>query len=95
MFELSDIDVSLLNGLIYGYKQNKESLDNYKKICDEENKKIKEIMYNNSARVAMLSGSGPSVFGIFNDRLDAENAQNFLTKEGIKSYLCNPITNTY
>ena len=52
-------------------------------------------MYNNSAKVAMLSGSGPSVFGVFNDKFDAENAKEFLAKEGIKSYLCNPISKTY
>ena len=32
-----------LDGMINSYAQNKESLDNYKKICDEENNWIKEM----------------------------------------------------
>ena len=80
------------------YTQAFEAMYNVFESLYEENekfRKIKEIMYNNSAKVAMLSGSGPSVFGVFNDRFDAENAKEFLAKEGIKSYLCNPISNTY
>ena len=41
-------DLELLNGLIGSYKQNKESLDNYKKIAEEQNSQIKEIMQNNN-----------------------------------------------
>ena len=64
----------------------------------EENakfKKTKDIMYSNSAKIAMLSGSGPSVFGVFYDRFQAKKAQETLSKEGIKSYLCSPINRTY
>lgn len=42
------MDINELDGLINGYKQNKESLDNYKKITDEENAKIKQIMQANN-----------------------------------------------
>lgn len=50
-------DINLLNGLLSGYKQNKESLDNYKKICDEENQQIKDIMKaNNIEKYTSLDG---------------------------------------
>ena len=39
---------ALLDGLLWSYRQNKESLDNYKKITDEQNAKIKEILQNNN-----------------------------------------------
>ena len=62
---------------------------------DETFNKIKRIMYENEAKVAMLSGSGPSIFGVFPDSFYARDAQEALAKEGIESYLCNPINKTY
>ena len=43
MGEIDD-KVDILNGLIHSYKQNKESLENYKKITEEQNTRIKELM---------------------------------------------------
>ena len=57
--------------------------------------KIKEIMYNNEAKVAMISGSGPAVFGVISNRLHAEDAQEELAKHGIESYICLPINMEY
>ena len=62
---------------------------------DSSVSKIKKIMYDNEAKFAMMSGSGPAVFGAFPNSLYAEDAQQALAKEGIKSYICNPINNTY
>ena len=62
---------------------------------DETFKTIKEIMYRNEAKVAMLSGSGPAIFGIFPNSFYAEDAQAELKKQGIESYMCNPINKTY
>jgi len=64
----------------------------------EENetfRKTKEIMLENEAKVAMLSGSGPTIFGLFPNSLFAEEAQEALAKEGIQSFLCHPINKTY
>lgn len=62
---------------------------------DENIKKTKSIMYDYGARVAMICGSGPSVFGVFDDFLYAEDAQEGLLKEGIHSFVCRPINKRY
>lgn len=69
----------------------------FEEIYDENScaKKIKRIMYDNEASFAMLSGSGPAVFGAFSNMLMIEDAQEALAKENIKSYSCHPINNTY
>lgn len=59
-------------------------------------RKIKEILEGAGAVGALMSGSGPSVFGIF-EKIDGEHsaaarvAVEELAKEGIKSYLCEPV----
>ncbi|MBQ9085754.1 MAG: 4-(cytidine 5'-diphospho)-2-C-methyl-D-erythritol kinase [Clostridia bacterium] len=40
---------------------------------------------------AMMSGSGPSVFGIFADRESAEKASELLCCRGYRAYLCTPV----
>ena len=57
--------------------------------------KIKEIMMNNSCKFAMLSGSGPTVYGAFPGRLDAEDAQQELLQNGIDSIISSPINLVY
>lgn len=62
---------------------------------DSTFKEIKRIMYKNEATKAMLSGSGPSIFGVFPNRFYAEDAQAELEKLGITTFLCNPINREY
>lgn len=62
---------------------------------DENIKKIKRIMHEYEASVTMISGSGPSVFGVFPSYLYAEDAQEALKKEGIWSYIATPIELEY
>lgn len=62
---------------------------------NEDFQKIKKIMYEHSAYVAMLTGSGPAIYGIFPNSLYAEDAQAELEREGIKTYICYPINITY
>lgn len=57
--------------------------------------KIKKIMYENEAKFAMLSGSGPTVFGVFPDRIFAEDAQAALAEININSQLSYPINKRY
>lgn len=45
-------------------------------------KQIKQIMADNGARAAMMSGSGPSVFGVFEDVSSAEAACTALREKG-------------
>ena len=48
--------------------------------------KIKEMLTKNGAECAMMSGSGPSVFGIFTNSMDAENARLRLVSEGFQAF---------
>lgn len=57
----------------------------------DEIDKIKEIMTKNGAEYTLMSGSGPSVFGKFNDSLRAEVACESLNKAGFSAYLCHSV----
>lgn len=54
--------------------------------------KLKKIMRSNGAEVALMSGSGPSVFGIFKSLEKAEKANAALEACGAKSKVCRPIS---
>lgn len=50
---------------------------------------IKDIMRKHGAKCACMSGSGPSVFGIFTDKDSAEKCLAQLRKDYPQSYLCS------
>ncbi|MBE6631403.1 MAG: 4-(cytidine 5'-diphospho)-2-C-methyl-D-erythritol kinase [Ruminococcaceae bacterium] len=50
--------------------------------------KIKGIMKNTGAIATLMSGSGPSVFGIFNDKSTALEAQKILSDKEISAFYC-------
>ncbi len=52
---------------------------------------IKVTMYENDALCACMSGSGPTVFGIFNDKEKAEKAVEQLKENFEQVYLCRPV----
>ena len=49
---------------------------------------IKDVMRKNGAVCACMSGSGPSVFGVFEDKDSAEKCLSELKKSYPQSYLC-------
>lgn len=51
----------------------------------------KKILTDSGAILTMMSGSGPSVFGLFEDKSSAENALNKLKAYGADAHLCKPI----
>ena len=51
----------------------------------------KEAMIEAGAAGALMSGSGPSVFGIFYDWDDAERAYNRLLSEGYQTFIAHPV----
>lgn len=53
---------------------------------------MKQIMRNNGAVGACMSGSGPTVFGIFNDKTSAENAARELEKYAKDICVCTPVS---
>jgi len=65
----------------------------FEDIVSEENKDvniIKRILRENGARRAMMSGSGPSVFGVFEAQSEAEQACFVLQEKGYKAFVCHP-----
>jgi len=44
-------------------------------------------MYNNGAIFSMMTGSGSTVFGLFNDELSAEKVKKIFEKDGDRVYL--------
>lgn len=51
---------------------------------------IKLAMREGGAMRSMMSGSGPSVFGIFEDANEAEQALASLQKMGFRAFICHP-----
>ena len=51
---------------------------------------MRELMLQNGAKAAMMSGSGPSVFGVFEDILWAELAREALAECGYFAAVCTP-----
>ena len=52
---------------------------------------IKNIMLSGGALGALMSGSGPSVFGIFSDENSQISAFNVLKNHGINAFLCKTV----
>ena len=52
---------------------------------------LKKAMLENRALAAQMSGSGPSVFGIFADLAEAERAAKALSAMGARAYACELI----
>lgn len=52
---------------------------------------LKDTLYNNGADFAMMSGSGPAVFGIFTDEEKAKNAVQSLKESGYRAYYCETV----
>lgn len=53
-------------------------------------KTIKKMMQQGSVG-ALMSGSGPAVFGLFNDHEKAVKACDFFTRNGYSAFLCKPL----
>lgn len=54
---------------------------------------LKQTMTEQGAIASMMSGSGPSVFGIFSSNADAERACEVLKKQGASAFVCRPCGN--
>lgn len=53
--------------------------------------RIKSLLSENGAVLSMMSGSGPSVFGIFRDEKTANAAADAVRAAGYESELCRPV----
>lgn len=52
---------------------------------------VKDILLSSGAMGAMMSGSGPSVFGIFESDEKAKAAAESLISQGFKAHICRPV----
>ena len=77
-------DLSMLEKGIYNIFED-AILPDHKEASD-----IKRILTENGG-VSMMSGSGPSVFGIFHTRKRAYEASKLLREKGYFSSVCEPI----
>lgn len=53
--------------------------------------KIKDLLLSNGALGALMSGSGPSVFGVFENENDQKRALEALQKEKIQAFSCKSL----
>ena len=53
--------------------------------------KIKDLMLSSGAVGALMSGSGPSVFGVFDNEKSQISAFNVLKSNGINAFLCKTV----
>ena len=56
---------------------------------------IKRIMLENGALSSVMSGSGPSVFGFFENETDARKAATALENVGAEAFVCRTIQNVF
>ena len=73
-------DLAAISGSLYNCFENINAHDS----------KIKDIMKECGASGASLSGSGPSVFGIFDNENAVNRAEKKLKELGYKAYICRP-----
>ena len=60
------------------------------KTCFEA-ESIKNSLLELGATHALMSGSGPSVYGIFNDKASAERAKDTLVSMGVNAYCAETV----
>jgi 4-diphosphocytidyl-2C-methyl-D-erythritol kinase len=78
------------DGSIYVQKEYDGGLYNlFESVSNIDNiAEIKEIMTKNRAESALMSGSGPSVFGIFKNEQEAKEAAKALNSHGFVAHYC-------
>ncbi len=82
---IENMDYSLISSSLY---------NKFESVIAPINKnvqKIKDILIENGAIGALMSGSGPSVFGIFSNEISQKNACDALKNCSINAFLCKTI----
>ena len=65
----------------------------FEEVVPSENKEVaavKRLMREGGAICSMMSGSGPAVFGIFEEQQEAERIAAALQEKGFQSFVCHP-----
>ena len=79
---------AICEGDLLGMTENMKNV--FEPLYDENTLVVKDKFVKNGALCAVLSGSGPSVFGIFEDYDSAKEAAEMLEKEYENVFLCEP-----
>lgn len=85
---------SNINAIKDGIVNNLEPFNSFEKAvlpCHSSAKYLKEKLMEFDAIFSMMSGSGPAVFGVFDDEKSAKCAAEYFADKNILSYLCKNI----
>lgn len=82
---IENMDYSLISSSLYN------KFESVITPINENVQKIKDILIENGAIGALMSGSGPSVFGIFSNEISQKNACDALKNCSINAFLCKTI----
>ena len=90
-FDVGNLEVGLKSGDIEVISKN--LFNRFEKVADEEEtEKIKKLLKENGSISSLMSGSGPSVYGIFNNKSKAEACFENIKKIYPKTFLCSFIS---
>ena len=85
-----DLNAARGGGVRNGFRKQRRNfinvLEAYTLQAYPEVRELKERMKGLGAAYALMSGSGPTVFGIFGNIRDAQNASQALREEGLEAY---------
>lgn len=86
---INTIDDVLIKGI-----RNTNLFNSFEAVIEDrltDIKTAKDIMFNCGACISMMSGSGPSVFGIFNDKDGLIKAEKQLKESNFKTFICETV----
>ncbi|MBR0423538.1 MAG: hypothetical protein IJJ04_02730, partial [Clostridia bacterium] len=90
-FDVSKLESSLKSGNIEEIGKN--LFNRFERVIDsKETEKIKKILKENGSVGSLMSGSGPSVYGIFKDESKAMDCFENIKKIYPETFLCNFIS---
>ena len=91
--DLSLLKGALANKEILGVCKNMYNI--FEGVIEKERAEVvmlRGVMLDSGALGSMMSGSGPSVFGIFDDESKAKAARSAIEATGLKAFLCKPVS---
>ena len=90
---LEPLEDALKSGNIIGVCENMYNI--FECVIEKERAEVgmlRGIMQESGALGAMMSGSGPSVFGVFDDPQKAEAARSAIAALGLEAFVCKPVS---
>lgn len=84
---------AICEGDLYAIAENCENV--FENLYDSDFLSVKQKLIENGALAASLSGSGPSIFGLFETKDDAKSAKDALEDEFENIFICEPINSGF